>query len=651
MAIHAVLAAIAWYGAWYLRLDRHLFDHPKVDYFGRCTELLVWVVAARLLAFAVFDLFQGLWRYVSLPDLVNLFKATALGSVLYIGAIAVHGLAGGGWSGLSEMVLRVFEPENVPRTAFLIEPLLCLVLVGGIRFAIRSYREVFVPQVRGGRRALIVGAGDAGVMLLREMRAHPHLGYDPVGFVDDDPRKLGTKIQGVPVLGRIDDVRDAVQGSAVEEIIVAVRSSSGAEYRRILDLCDSTGVRLRRLPRKVADIVRLTELRDVKFEDLMDRDPVEIDLDLISAAVTRKVVLITGAGGSIGSEIVRQLVPLNPRLIVAVDRSENALFFLERDIAVRHPEARLLVRVLDVQDRVGTMTLFREVAPNFVVHAAAYKHVPLMESHPLQAVRNNVAATLELGRLSIEAGVSRFLLISSDKAVRPTSVMGATKRGAELALATLEPGDTQFVAVRFGNVLGSEGSVVPLFERQIREGGPVTVTHPEVVRYFMTIPEAVGLVLQAATMARGGEVFHLDMGRPVKVLDLAERLIQLHGFRPYDDIEIRFVGLRPGEKMLEELLVSGENVRETEHPRVRALHSAPPDRDLLRSRVSDLLSAAALGTEALIRALSALVPEYAPNNEAYRRALAESPDAAPLRGTPRDESSGPPAESRRAPRQ
>ena len=624
MAIHAALAALAWYGAWYLRLDRALFE-PGNDglnhYFPEATYFVVWVVGMRLAAFALFDLFQGLWRYVSLPDLVNLVKAVALGSVGYLLVIGIHVLLRG------YELRMLLEPPHVPRTALVIEPLLCLVLVGGIRFAIRGYREAFAPQARGGKRALIVGAGDAGVMLLREMRTHSHLGYDPVGFVDDDLRKQGTKIQGVPILGRIEDVGDVVKRIAAEEIVVATPSASGEEFRRILDLCDSTGVRLRRLPPRVADIVRLTELQDVRFEDLLGREPVEIDLEAIGRHVTRKVVVVTGAGGSIGSEVVRQLLPLRPRRVVAVDRSENSLFFLERDIAVRVPDARVEVRVLDVQDQSGVDALFRELKPDFVVHAAAYKHVPLMERHPIQAVQNNVHATLELARRCVAAGVPRFLLISSDKAVRPTNVMGATKRAAELALASLDPGSTSFVAVRFGNVLGSQGSVVPLFERQIREGGPVTVTDRDVVRYFMTIPEAVGLVLQAATMARGGEVFHLDMGKPVKVIDLAEKLIQLHGFRPYEDIEIRFIGLRPGEKMLEELLVDGESVSATDHPRVFALSAPRRDRAVLAEQVAQLLSAAEVGIGPAIRALRRLVPEYRPNNETYRRILAEARDA------------------------
>jgi len=616
--IHAALTCLGWVGAWYLRLEDALFDPSVVRgeaYLPRCLELLPWVVAARLIAFGHFGLFQGLWRYVSLTDLINLSKALVIGSALYLPIAVAFGFVG------------------FPRTTLVLEPILCATLVGGIRFAIRGYREVFVPAREGGRRVLIVGAGDAGEMLVREMRTHAHMGFQPVGFVDDDLRKRGTMIHGLPVLGDVSDLRSVVETSRVEELVIAVPTATGEEYRRILDQCESTGVRLRRLPRKVADIVRLTELQDVDFEDLIDRDPVQVDLEALRGAVTGKVVVITGAGGSIGSEVVRQILPLGPKLVVALDRAENALYFLERDLSVHHPAANVLIRIADCQDRAALRTLFASVRPDFVVHAAAYKHVPLMEAHPVEAVRNNVAATLLLGELCLEFDVARFLLISSDKAVRPTNVMGATKRGAELALQSLPPGGTQFIAVRFGNVLGSEGSVVPLFERQISEGGPVTVTHRDVVRYFMTIPEAVGLVLQAGIMGNGGEVFHLDMGQPVKVLELAERLIQLHGFRPYDDVEIRFVGLRPGEKMHEELLTEGENVAPTTHPRIRALIHEEPQREQLRARVDDLVAASSQGAEQLIAALGTLVPEYRPNNDRFGRILARHRDHASEQGS------------------
>ena len=618
--VHVALVSLAWYGSWWLRIQNSLWDTQAahgVDYLRVCTQLFPYVLAIRLAAFAFFDLFQGLWRYVSVTDLVNLVKGTLVGSLVYPFAIL----------GLTHYV-------DVPSSVVLIEPILCLVLVGGVRLAVRTWRELFAPAAQGGRRVLIVGAGDAGEMLLREMKAHRHLAYAPVGFIDDDRRKHGTRIHGVPVLGGLDDMKTIVQTTGAEEVIMAIPSARGAEYARILRECASTGARLRRLPHNVADIVRLTELRDVAVEDLLDREAVKIDLDALRAAVSGKIVLVTGAGGSIGSEVVRQLAPLAPSLVLALDRSENALFFLERELAVHHPGLVARMRVGDVLDRPAMRALFEEHRPHIIIHAAAYKHVPLMEAHPVEAVQNNVAATRFLAELAVESGVARFLLISSDKAVRPTSVMGATKRAAELALQAMPASDTQFIAVRFGNVLNSDGSVVPLFRRQIQEGGPVTVTHPDVVRYFMTISEAVGLVLQAGVMGRGGELFHLDMGLPVKVVDLAEKLIQLSGFRPHEDIEIRFIGLRPGEKMHEELLAEGEGVEPTSHPRIRVVRAGGLDAAATSARLDDLLAAGSVGRRELIVALKALVPEYEPQNEEIRRVLADRQPPLP-RGTRR----------------
>jgi FlaA1/EpsC-like NDP-sugar epimerase len=490
----------------------------------------------------------------------------------------------------------------------------------------RTYRERFAPARQGGRRVLIAGAGDSGAMLVGAMRSQPHLAYEPVGFLDDDRSKHAMKIHGVPVLGEVADLGEIVRTTGAEEVIVADPEARGDLYRRVLEQAAGMGIRLRRVPSQQSEVVRLTGLRDVDFEDLLDRDPVRIDTDLLRNAVRGRTVLVTGAGGSIGSEVVRQLLPLEPALVVALDRSENALFYLERELAVRFPLAQVRIKVGDCQDAAAIRTLLFETKPALVVHAAAYKHVPLMETHPVEAVRNNVAATLSLAETCREHAVERFVLISSDKAVNPTSMMGATKRAAELALQCLPPEPTNFLAVRFGNVLGSEGSIVPLFRRQIAEGGPVTVTHPEVMRYFMTIPEAVGLVLQAGIMGKGGELFHLDMGRPVKVAELAAKLIQLSGFRPGDDIEIRFTGLRPGEKMHEELLAAGEGVEPTAHPRVLVVRRGEPARDQIRARIEDLLSAASHGRDAIVRALKDLVPEYEPANDEFRRALSEGAD-------------------------
>lgn len=614
--VHTVLLTAAWYGAWLLRVDAREVQaalEKGIDYHAKRDAYFLVVLGIRLAALAYFGLFQGLWRYVSLTDLVNLGKATVTGTLAYT------------------LVLAAMRFEAVPLSIPVIESLLTVVLLGGVRFTIRMYREAFAPAQTGGRRVLIAGAGDSGEMLLRAMRSQQHLGYDPVGFLDDDPRKLATKIHGVPVLGTVAELREIVGRTGAEEVIVADPGARGDLYREVLEQSVGTGVRLRRLPSRQSEVVRLTGLRDVSFDDLLDREPVKIDVDALTREVRGHTVLVTGAGGSIGSEVVRQLAPLQPGLIVALDRSENALFFLEREMAVRFPLVNLRIRVGDCQDTAGMRALFAETRPRFVIHAAAYKHVPLMEAHPVEAVRNNVVATLHLAQLARDSGTAKFLLISSDKAVNPTSMMGATKRAAELALQSLPAGGTQFIAVRFGNVLGSEGSVVPLFRRQIAEGGPVTVTHPDVVRYFMTIEEAVGLVLQAGIMGSGDQLFHLDMGRPVKVAELAEKLIQLSGFKPHEDIEIRFTGLRPGEKMHEELLAAGEGVEPTGHPCIFHVRRGQPDRQALAARIDDLVAAASLGRGPLVVAVKTLVPEYEPANDEFRRVLSESAAGEPVR--------------------
>ncbi|MCU0724521.1 MAG: polysaccharide biosynthesis protein [Planctomycetes bacterium] len=486
-----------------------------------------------------------------------------------------------------------------------------------MRFGIRTFRETFLPMRRGRKRVVIVGAGDAGEMLLREMKRHQHLSYDAVGFVDDDPRKRNAKIHGVRVIGRIDELAAIVEREGVEDVIVSIPSASGREMERILEICRNIPIRLRHLPSE-GDIVRLTQIRDVELEDLLEREPVHLDVDSVREAHRGKRILVTGAGGSIGSEIVRQIAAFEPGQVCLLDWSENALFFLERELLDRYPALPFSVVVADIQDAGRMDQLFAEGRFDRVYHAAAFKHVPLMEQNPCEAVKNNLGGTRILARCALRHGTSRFLLISSDKAVRPTSVMGASKRAAEVLLESLAGGTTQFVSVRFGNVLGSQGSVVPLFKKQIAAGGPVTVTDRRVVRFFMTIPEAVQLVLEAATLGRGGEVFVLDMGKPVKIDDLARRLIKLSGFRPDEDIAIRYVGLRPGEKLFEELLNEEGGARRTEHQKIWVLHGTGGDKAAVEPAVDDLLGAACRGDrDATLRALRGLVPDFHSTNPEF----------------------------------
>ncbi|MEN8151293.1 MAG: nucleoside-diphosphate sugar epimerase/dehydratase [Planctomycetota bacterium] len=600
---HLLLTAVSWYVAYSLRTER---TDPWNDLYGGVFFTgLALLLVIRFGMFFAFDLFHGMWRYVSIADLASIVRAVSLGSALFAPFVVFWlGPQSGG-------------PHS--KSVLVVDWALSILLLGGVRFAIRSFREVFVPMRRGANRVVIAGAGDAGEMLLREMKAHTHLSYEPVGFVDDDPLKKGAKIHGLRVLGGIEDLPRIVERETVDEVIVSIPSATGTEMNRVLDVCRDLPVRLRRLPTE-GDIVRLTQIRTVNLEDLLARPPIRLNERQIREGLRGQRILVTGAGGSIGSELVRQIAVHGPERIGLVDWSENSLFFLERELLDRFPGTRFDLLVADIRDAARIDRVFAKGGYHHVYHAAAFKHVPLMEGNPLEAVKNNVGGTKALAECAIRHGVGRFVFISSDKAVRPTSVMGATKRAAELMLSGCRDSGPEFLSVRFGNVLGSSGSVVPLFHRQIRDGGPVTVTDPEVVRYFMTIPEAVQLVLQAGMMGRGGEVFLLDMGEPVKILDLARKLIRLSGFQPDVDIPIRYVGLRPGEKLYEELLVDEESSRRTEHEKIWVLErdSDPPER--ISAAVDDLLAAAeAADLPDAMRALGSLVPEYRPGPAADNR--------------------------------
>jgi FlaA1/EpsC-like NDP-sugar epimerase len=454
------------------------------------------------------------------------------------------------------------------------------------------------------------------------MRTHRHRGYWPICFVDDDPGKQRRKIHGLPVAGTIDELPQVVSSYGVAEIVIAITTATGEQMERIVHSCEETGVRFRVLPAE-GEIVRLSRLREVDVEDLLGRPTAELDVERIREDLTERPVLITGAAGSIGSELVRQVAGYGPSSLTLLDRNENGLFYLEREILDSFPGVPLHVVVGDLLDDATLRRAISIAPPDHVFHAAAFKHVPLMEANPEEAVKNNVGGTWKLAEAARDAGARKFVLISTDKAVRPTSVMGASKRVAELLVQALDPGPTIFTAVRFGNVLGSEGSIVPLFKRQIRAGGPVTVTHPEAVRYFMTIPEAVQLVLQAGTMGEGGEVFLLEMGRPVRILDVARNIIRLSGLEPDVDIPIKIIGLRPGEKLYEELLVEGEGILPTGHDQIRVQRGDEPAPDLVE-RIAEVLESARAGDrEAVLRRLVAIVPEYTPNNESFRALLVE----------------------------
>lgn len=602
VAVHLALFTLAQVVAFALRFEFTLPDAYLPDGY-------VWLAAnlvIRGVAFAWFGLFSGMWRYTGARDLAALAKAATLSTMVFAVFIVVGGY------------------RSYPRSILIIDWLLTMILVGGIRFGIRSIWQfaAAVSQARSGdrRRMLIVGAGNAGEMLLREVqRAHGGR-YEAVGFADDDASKRGVRIHGVPVLGPLADIASYVKTLKVDEVVIAIPSATGREMRRIVEACKPAGVPLRTIPgidQLIEGRVTINQLRSVAIEDLLGREQVQLDNESISLMLNGRVVFVTGAGGSIGSELCRQIARFGPERLVLIERAEPALFEIHRELVRKFPNVELVPAIADICDRARLRSLFSQHQPSVVLHAAAHKHVPMMEHNPGEAFKNNVGGTRQLAEAAHEAGVERFVMISTDKAVNPSSIMGASKRIAELFIqARAAESRTRFVAVRFGNVLGSAGSVIPIFKEQIASGGPVTVTHPDMRRYFMTIPEASQLVLQAATMGKGGEIFVLDMGQPVKIVDLARDLISLSGLTPDKDIELKFTGLRPGEKLFEELSTEDEKADKTQHPSIFIGKLAPRDRAQVLENVEALLAECETAPRVeLLARVRVLVPELQRGDE------------------------------------
>ena len=591
--VHVAIATLGYTLAFALRFD---FAIPM-----RMARVLVVtlpvVVLCRLAAFWVCGVFRGSWRYINMHDAEDIVRASVLGSAFFLSTMVfLHGVNG------------------FPRAVFLLDLLLCISTMAGSRMLVRWLRDRRErPLVRRIESlVLIVGAGSAGIRLLEEIERRDRLRCAVVGFVDDDPVKLGLRIGGTPVLGRIDDLPALVAAHEVGEVLVAIPSAPGALLRKIVQHCRDAGVRSRVLPtlsELVEGRVMYTQMREVRVDDLLAREPVHLDLPRVRAFASGKRVLVTGAAGSIGSELCRQIAGYAPECLVLYDRHENGMYGLEMELRARFPEVRLEPVLGDILLPDQLDAVFSLHRPELVFHAAAYKHVPLAERNVLEAVRNNILGTRNVAEAAVAHGAREFVLVSTDKAVRPTSVMGVTKRVAEMVLQGMQNGGCRFVAVRFGNVLGSSGSVVPLFREQIARGGPVTVTHPEVMRYFMTIPEAVQLILQAATLGEGGEIFILEMGEPVRIVDLARNMIRLSGFEPDEDIEIVFTGLRPGEKMTEELVADEEAIADTYHDRINVLRrngGAPHPETWL----PEVERALATDPRTAVRLLQKLVPAY-----------------------------------------
>jgi FlaA1/EpsC-like NDP-sugar epimerase len=547
--------------------------------------------------FYLSGLYQGYWKYAGLDDLIRLVRAIATRTAALI--VLFYAL---GFTGLSRAVL-------------IIDTVLLLMLAGWVRLAPRFRFEFFSSRRRAsGARTLIIGAGDTGESLLRELRKSPHPEYNPVGFIDDDPDKAGVKIHGVPVLGGTAGLERVISEYGVREVIIAIPGASGRTRQEVFEICRRAGARFKTVPTRgelQRGAVRIGQIRPVDLEDLLGRDVVSLDQQILRQGLSGKRVLVTGAAGSIGRELARQIAAYAPGDLILLDRNENNLFYLEMELRDVHPFLGLSVMVGDVQDRPRMLELFADKRPEIVFHAAAYKHVPLMESNPIEAIKNNVVATLHLAEIADRSKVERFIYVSTDKAVRPTSIMGATKRLGERLIQSIAGNGTRFMAVRFGNVLGSDGSVIPTFRKQIAAGGPVTVTHPEASRFFMTIPEAVQLVLTAGAMGEGGEIFLLRMGEPVRIVDLARNMIELSGLRPDEDVKIVFTGLRPGEKLHEELKSDREAALPTSNEKIMVLTGVEPLSEGGWRQLREVESAAREGHILdVLDLLRGLVPDY-----------------------------------------
>lgn len=504
-----------------------------------------------------FKLYRRVWQYASIGELISILRAVTISEVIYF---------------VFHMIIQYVNPQFVvPRSIYLLSGMLIIFGIGGSRFIWRIFRDSYFKIQPHHKRVLIVGAGDAGALIAKELK-HSSTDYYPVAFIDDDDSKQALEVHGLPVIGKREDIPNVVKNYDIEQIIIAMPSGQNSEVAKIIDICKKTKTNIKILPRVsdiVTDKIDLNKIRDVNVEDLLGRDPVKVDLNGIADYVNKRVVLVTGAGGSIGSELSRQIAPFNPEKILLLGHGENSIYDIELELRRKFPNLAIETIIANLQDRSRVKEIFNEYKPNVVFHAAAHKHVPLMERNPGEAVKNNVFGTKNVAEMAHEYNASHFVMISTDKAVNPTSVMGATKRIAEMIVQDLNRvSKTKFVAVRFGNVLGSRGSVIPVFKQQIKLGGPVTVTHPEMVRYFMTIPEAVQLVIQAGALANGGEIFILDMGEPVKIDNLARDLIRLSGLEPDKDIKIIYTGIRPGEKLYEEILTDEEGTKATKHNRI-----------------------------------------------------------------------------------
>lgn len=590
---------VASFAALYVRFDFSFAGIPA-EYLMKFERIIPFNILLTLLFFALWKLYKSVWRYASATELLNIVFATTCAAI-------------------AQIILCNVMNQKMPRSYYMIYWFLLFGMCCVIRFSYRILRLINSKRIdRAGKEnrnnVLLIGAGAAGNAILKEIESSSYLNLNVKCIIDDNPGCHGKFLRGVPIVGGRDKIIDAVGQYAVDEIIFAIPSANTQTRKEILDICKESGCKLRTLPgiyQLINGDVSVSKLKEVEIEDLLGRDPIEINTEEVLNYVSGKVVLVTGGGGSIGSELCRQIAGHHPKQLVIVDIYENNAYDIQQELIRKHPELNLQVLIASVRNTARINDIFATYRPNIVFHAAAHKHVPLMEVSPNEAIKNNVMGTYKTAKAADKYGAEKFVLISTDKAVNPTNVMGASKRICEMVIQMMnQKSETNFVAVRFGNVLGSNGSVIPLFKKQIAEGGPVTVTDPRIIRYFMTIPEAVSLVLQAGAYARGGEIFVLDMGKPVKILDLATNLIKLSGYKVGEDIEIKFTGLRPGEKMYEELLMDEEGLKKTANKMIFIGKPIDFDTEVFEKQLEELFLHAKQEDKDIRKEIKDIVPTY-----------------------------------------
>jgi FlaA1/EpsC-like NDP-sugar epimerase len=613
MMLDIVLINISLAAAYLLRFEFGSESIPE-HYLENIIIIALTATLIKFLCFLFFHLYSSLWKYAGAYEMVSIVAAAFVSNVIMmVFVLFAQTKMPPGLKWLDDLFARFAAPRSIFIITFFID----IFLIGGVRFAYRVFRRLIkgeIIRLSNTKRVMIIGGGEAGAIIIREYMLHPELKSIPVAIIDDDDEKLGKNINGVPILGKSSEIVQIAAKKRIDEIIIAIPSASNRVINEVYSECSKTDCNVKILPsvsQLIDESVTIQKIRDVDIEDLLGREPVRLDCEEISSYLKDKVVLVTGGGGSIGSELCRQIAGFKPEKLVILDNYENNLFDIQNELTDYDDKVCIVPVVASIREKNRLYKIFSEHRPDVIFHAAAHKHVPLMEANPTEAIKNNVFGTLNVAECADLFEAERFVLISTDKAVNPTNIMGATKRVAEMTIQAIDKhSKTDFVAVRFGNVLGSNGSVIPLFKKQIERGGPVTVTHPEVIRYFMTIPEAVQLVLQAGAMAEGGEIFVLDMGEPVKIYDLARNLIRLSGFEPDEDIKIEFTGLRPGEKLYEELLMAEEGLKATKNDKIFVAKPVFTDLKLLRREIDCLREIMLKDTGRVMEYMKNIVPTY-----------------------------------------